>query len=90
MRKKTIITIPFQLAVDTNLSSAAKAIYLVLKSFQKGNQKLNLSHREIIERSKLSHLTVTKALKNLEEMEWILIERNLGSPNTYSFTPTDF
>jgi len=85
VRKKTIITIPNQLALDAHLSSAAKAIYLVLKSFQRGHQKLILTHKDIIERSNLSHLTVIKALKNLEERNWISIIRNSGSPNSYSF-----
>ncbi len=91
MSKKNLI-LPLALVTDDNLSTAAKVIYGVVKSFQKGktlphnNTSVIVTHAEIIERSNLSKQTVVKALNLLEANNWIEQQRNLGSANRYIFT----
>jgi DNA-binding MarR family transcriptional regulator len=91
MSRKSV-TISLTLITDPNLSTTAKVIYAVLKSFQSGKSgslsapSVIASHKEITNRSNLSQNTVVKCLNKLESVGWITRERTAGLPNTYVFT----
>jgi DNA-binding MarR family transcriptional regulator len=91
MKSKTKVILPLAIVMSEDLSASAKVIYAILKSFQKGktiptnDSSIIVTHAEIIERSRLSKKTVTKALNELEQEGWIERERNLGSANRYIF-----
>ncbi len=88
------ISLPLTLVIDDNLSTAAKVIYAVLKTFQtpKTNSPLNawviVTHNELMHRSNLSKHTIVKALNLLTATGWIQKQRNAGSANTYIFLRT--
>ncbi len=88
MRHNTI-GIPIPCLFDPTVSTTAKVIYLVLKSFPKdksstSNEKIvTVSHSEIIGKSGLSQKTVVKALKNLESTGWIQKINEMGRKNKY-------
>ena len=92
MKSKSNVILPLAIVKSGDLFPAAKVVYAVLKSFQKGKTLPNnessviVTHAEIIERSFLSIKTVTKSLNQLEEERWIERERNSGSANKYIFT----
>jgi predicted transcriptional regulator len=92
MKSKTNVTIPLALVTSDNLSPAAKVIYAVLKSFQKGKtvshnySSVVVTHAEIMERSNLSKNTIMKAINQLMKTGWIVREINWGSANRYIFT----
>jgi DNA-binding MarR family transcriptional regulator len=95
MNRKNI-TIPLALVINPELSTAAKVIYAILKTFQTDKNATNLdssvivTHGEIIERSNLSKHTVTKALNLLASNGWIEWRQNAGAANQYTFTtPND-
>jgi len=91
MSRKSV-TIPLTFVTDPNLSTAAKVIYAVLKSFKSGKSgslvapSIIASHKEIIDRSNLSQKTVVKGLNKLESAGWIARQRTEGLPNRYIFT----
>lgn len=92
MRSKTTVILPLALILNADLSTSAKVIYAILKSFQtgqarpSGNVSVVVTHAELIESSYLSKKTVTKALNQLENAGWIEQQRNSGSANKYIFT----
>lgn len=92
MKTKINVIIPIGIVTSSELSLAAKTVYAVLKTFQKGktlphlNPSVVVTHGEIAERSHLSKNTVQKALKQLERTGWIGLERRMGSANRYLFT----
>ena len=95
MKTKINVIIPVRLVISDDLSLAAKTVYAVLKTFQKGktaahlNPPVVVTHGEIAERSHLSKNTVMKALNQLKINGWIDWETNLGSANRYIFiTPS--
>ena len=91
MSRKSI-TIPLIFITDHNLSTAAKVIYVVLKSFQISKPDILFapsviaSHKEITERSNLSQNTVVRGLNKLESAGWIARQRTAGLPTGYVFT----
>ena len=92
MKSKTNVIIPLALVTSGNLSPAAKVIYAVLKSFQKGKtvshnySSVTVTHAEVVNRSNLSIKTVIKSLNQLVATGWIEREFNWGSANRYIFT----
>lgn len=86
------MTLPLDLILDGEISSNAKIIYAVLKSFSKGKVKtgsapaVTVTHREITKTSNLSGHTVVKSLTRLEQAGWIAQQRSAGSANQYIFT----
>ncbi len=86
------VSIPLNLITGDNLSTAAKVIYAVLKTFQTGrimpyaNDSVVVTHNQIIKRSSLSKHTVIKALNLLEATGWIEREVNSGFASEYIFT----
>ena len=91
MKTKTHVIIPIALVTSDSLSLAAKTVYPVLKTFQKGKTAAHLNpsvvatYAEIIARAKLSKNTVMKALNQLKANSWIDWETNSGSANRYIF-----
>ena len=91
MKTKTNVIIPLALVTSDNLSLAAKTVYAVLKTFQKGktaahlNPSVVVTHAEIVLRANLSKNTVMKALNQLKANGWIDWEINSGSANRYIF-----
>lgn len=80
------------LVMDGDLASAAKVIYMVLKTFPKdksapdGKFAVIAAHKELMRKSGLSQKTVVKGLSNLEAAGWIEQQSNSGHPNKYIFT----
>ena len=93
-RKKLIITLPLDLILDARISSNAKIVYAVLQSLMKGKPRLGqiasvrATHRDLMEKSRLSLHTITKALNSLIEAGWISRVLYPGSANEYRFTTT--
>lgn len=79
--------------LDTKILSNAKVVYAVLESVPKVATRYGsavfITHREISEKSGLSHHTVVKALTRLERAGWLAQARSAGSANTYIFTTPD-
>jgi DNA-binding GntR family transcriptional regulator len=95
MKTKTHVIIPLTIVTSENLSPAAKTVYAVLKTFQKGktaahlNPSVVVTYAEIVTRSNLSKTTVMKALNQIKANGWIDWETNSGSANRYIFiTPS--
>ena len=92
MKTKNHVILPLAIVISDDLSPAAKTVYAVLKSFQKGkttpqnNSSVIITQAEIVERCHLSKVTVMKALNQLAKAGWIERERNIGSANRYIFT----
>lgn len=91
MKTKTHVIVPLTIVTSQNLSLAAKTVYAVLKTFQKGktaahlNPSVVVTHAEIVTRSNLSKTTVVKALNQLKANGWIDWETSSGSANKYIF-----
>ena len=94
-RKRTTINLPLELLLDTGISSNAKIVYIVMKSFLVGKPKpgqkifVVVTRREMIDKSGLSLHTVTKSIAALKRAGWICPENIWGSANRYFFTSPD-
>ena len=92
IRKRSIIILPLDLILDRKVSSNAKIVYAVLKSFsvekpKPGNRLfVRVAQRDVMEKCGLSRHTVTKALKALKRAGWVRPEKIWGSANEYAFT----
>ena len=86
-----IITLPLDLILDARISSNSKIVYAVLQSLMKGNPKpdqiasVRATHRDLMENSRLSLHTITKALNILIEAGWISRVLHPGLANEYRF-----
>ncbi len=91
-RKRLTINLPLDLILDVEISSNAKIVYAVLKSFPVGKPKPGqkqfgvIARRDIMEKSGLALHTVTKAIAALKHAGWIYSEKIQGSANRYFFT----
>lgn len=91
-RKRLLITLPLDLLLDVEISSNAKIVYAVLRSFLVGKHKpghklfVRVAKREIVEKSGLSLHTVTKSITILKRAGWIRAEKIWGAANRYFFT----
>lgn len=94
-RKRLTIGLPLDLILDVEISSNAKIVYAVLKSFLIGKLKpgqkpfVVVARREIMDKSGLSLHTVTKSIAALTRAGWIRPEKIWGSANRYFFTSPD-
>ncbi len=84
------MALPTDLILDGAISSNAKVVYAVLMTFPtdrvRAGSAVIVTHREVIEKSNLSHHTVVKCLARLELSGWIMQERTSGYANRYVFT----
>lgn len=83
---KAHVQLPNNMTIFTGLKPKDALVYLSLKSFQKSSKsKVFPSLETLAKKCKTSIPTISKCIKNLEENNYIEVERNYGKPNIYRF-----
>jgi hypothetical protein len=82
------VMVPYRLLTQGRyLTPEAKLVYTVLKSFENNKTKrIFPSYDKIQERSGLTRVAISKALRELKEYCWLDLKKNFGKSTDYVFT----
>lgn len=81
------VSIPNPILFDKRVSSTAVRVYGLLQIFAMWKDHCYPGHKRLAEFLKVAESTIRRALKNLEETNWIKIKRRgQGKTNIYTIT----